>query len=392
MQPSMFSLMPSLLPFPVVEKLRSTASKLQFDERPDSVDGEPAHEYYVFKDGVVQHAHLADLVKPAVRRLRSHLVDHSRICKQAEAGCIPCTCLIRRYRPLERRAHYEHVDGHAAATAVISLSSVNDYQGGFFLSNLTTRRLLRIEAGDAVVHASDLFHGVDVTAGERWSLVVWFRTCMRCTMAGSSEWYAKGAIAGEPFAAFLHASRSAQPLSNARERAAKAVHWYNISAHAGFAPSMHRLGNAYAAGEGVPAADLRQAAAWLERAVLVTHSISSHQGTKGNATLWGGPSVSSRAAFDLAKLLLRGVENGWPSPFPDEAVDPRERAAELLATAAAEGHARAQQTLAMLGRGECDGSSAWSSGVLGVGVSGGDASAGSRLVVTGTSTTATGRF
>ena len=175
-------------------------------------------------------------------------------------------------------------------------------------------------------------------------------------------------------------------------KAAKAVHWYNISAHAGFAPSMHRLGNAYAAGEGVPAADLRQAAAWLERAVLVTHSISSHQGTKGNATLWGGPSVSSRAAFDLAKLLLRGVENGWPSPFPDEAVDPRERAAELLATAAAEGHARAQQTLAMLGRGECDGSSAWSSGVLGVGVSGGDASAGSRLVVTGTSTTATGRF
>ena len=63
--------------------------------------------------------------------------------------------------------HYEHVDGHAAATAVLSLSPATDYRGGLYLSNLTSRTLLPLEAGDAVVHASDLFHGVDVTDGER---------------------------------------------------------------------------------------------------------------------------------------------------------------------------------------------------------------------------------
>jgi hypothetical protein len=55
--------------------------------------------------------------------------------------------------------------------------------------------------------------------------------------------------------------------------------------------------------------------------------------------------VGSRAAFDLARLLLRGVEYGWPSPLPAAAADPSERAAELLAVAAADGHVRAQEML-----------------------------------------------
>ena len=222
---------------------------------------------------------------------------------------LSCTSLIRRYRPSERLAHYEHVDGHAAATAVISLSSRREYRGGLFLSNLTTRTLLPLDSGDAVLHASDLFHGVDVAEGERWSLVVWFRTCPHCTMAGSSEWYRARAEAGEPFGAFLHASRVTQTISSPKERQARAAYWYNRSAVGGFAPAMHRMGNAYATGEGVPA-DLRAAAYWLERAIT-SGSASDTAGSSRSS----GPSVASRAAFDLARLLLRGVEYGWPSPW-----------------------------------------------------------------------------
>ena len=65
----------------------------------------------------------------------------------------------------------------------------------------------------------------------------------------------------------------------------------------------------------------------------------------------GGPSVGSRAAYDLARLLLRGVENGWPSPLPESAQDPCVRAAELLTAAAADGHVRARAELA---KGSCE--------------------------------------
>ena len=67
----------------------------------------------------------------------------------------------------------------------------------------------------------------------------------------------------------------------------------------------------------------------------------------------GGPSVGSRAAYDLARLLLRGVEFGWPSPLPESSQDPCVRAAELLTAAAADGHVRARAELSA-NKGTCE--------------------------------------
>jgi TPR repeat protein len=436
MSPSPFLVLPSILEESVIQGVHAVAAALTFDERPDSVDGHPAHEFYVIKDGVIQEdAHaLAELLQPALHTLRQH-ADRSPICASSARGrCTPCTCLIRRYRPFERRSHYEHVDGHAAVTAVVSLSRRSGYQGGLFLSNLTTRWWLPLDDGEAVVHASDLFHGVHVTEGERWSLVVWFRTCARCTMAGAGDWYLARAVAGEPFGAFLHASRASQALTTALDRDALAARWYNVSAHGGFAPAQHLLGNAYAVGKGLPV-DLKLAAAWLERAVAggslrravaggsmpsealggtqrfsevlaehadtsgcsarradreavprtafsaapigtgsaagstpVMSAVVSADGTGSAAGSTpvvsavvsadgtgpsGGPSVGSRAAYDLARLLLRGVEFGWPSPLPESSQDPCVRAAELLTAAAADGHVRARAELSA-NKGTCE--------------------------------------
>ena len=290
MRPSPFLVLPSILEENVIQGVHAVAAALTFDERPDSVDGHPAHEFYVIKDGVIQEdAHaLAELLQPALHTLR-HLADRSPICASSARGrCTPCTCLIRRYRPFERRSHYEHVDGHAAVTAVVSLSRRSGYQGGLFLSNLTTRWWLPLDDGEAVVHASDLFHGVQVTEGERWSLVVWFRTCARCTMAG----------AGMP------ADREAVPRT---------------------AFSAAPIGTGSAASS-----------------TPVVSAVVSADGSGGPS---GGPSVGSRAAYDLARLLLRGVEFGWPSPLPESSQDPCVRAAELLTAAAADGHVRARAEL-----------------------------------------------
>uniref|UniRef100_A0A7S2IG85 Fe2OG dioxygenase domain-containing protein n=1 Tax=Haptolina brevifila TaxID=156173 RepID=A0A7S2IG85_9EUKA len=172
-----------------VSRIRSMASMLTFDERPDSVDGRPAHELYILRDGaVVNSADLHTLMQPSLVRLTREVNDRRAICKATLAGCKPCTSLIRRYRPGERRTHSEHIDGHAAVTAVVSLSHATDFSGGFFVSNLSSRALVPLERGDAVIHASDLFHGVDVRSGERWSWVVWcigagrkLESLLRCT-------------------------------------------------------------------------------------------------------------------------------------------------------------------------------------------------------------------
>ena len=80
----------------------------------------------------------------------------------------------------------------------------------------------------------------------------------------------------------------------------------------------------------------------------VLSAVVSADGSGGPS---GGPSVGSRAAYDLARLLLRGVENGWPSPLPESAQDPCVRAAELLTASAADGHVRARAELA---KGSCE--------------------------------------
>ena len=81
-----------------------------------------------------------------------------------------------------------------------------------------------------------------------------------------------------------------------------------------------------------------------------TPVLSAVMSVDGSGGPSGGPSVGSRAAYDLARLLLRGVENGWPSPLPESAQDPCVRAAELLTAAAADGHVRARAELA---KGSC---------------------------------------
>ena len=51
--------------------------------------------------------------------------------------------------------------------------------------------------GDAAVHQSDLYHGVDVRGGERWSWILWYRDSSSCTDHGH-EWFTACAVNRNP--------------------------------------------------------------------------------------------------------------------------------------------------------------------------------------------------
>ena len=305
---SQLAVWPALLSGAAVQRLLSSVRSHEFDVRPDSVDKQPAHERYIQRDGTTLPgaAGLAELTRPSVEEV-TRLVNrqYPELCG---GRCVACTSLVRRYRPGERRGHHEHIDGHAAVSVIVALSSAGgDYDGaGIFVSDLRRRTPVPLARGDALMHTSELWHGVAVEAGERWSWVLWFRTCPACSLAGAAEWHRRRAEAGEPLAMFAHARRAARGpagsvgggaaasgagwlglawlggaaslglawlglaasggAAGGAAQARVAADWFEAAAARGFAPAMHQLGLAYRHGEGRPA-NPRRAARWLRRAI-----------------------------------------------------------------------------------------------------------------------------
>ena len=101
-------------------------------------------------------------------------------------GCQVCWSFVRRYKKNERLTHAMHFDVNALVTVVVSLSSEgSDFTGGLYVStggsgadngnSKNSRYFLPLQDGDAVIHQSDLLHGVRVNSGERWSWIMWLK-------------------------------------------------------------------------------------------------------------------------------------------------------------------------------------------------------------------------
>jgi hypothetical protein len=116
-----FTFLPHLMDAATAGRVLAEASELPLDVRPDSVDGLPAHELYVVRDGSILQPRLHALLRPSLARLTRWVNARSPVCR---AGCTPCTSLLRRYGPGGRDSHPEHTDGHAAMTAVTALSDI----------------------------------------------------------------------------------------------------------------------------------------------------------------------------------------------------------------------------------------------------------------------------
>ena len=231
--------------------------KVEFDSEPDTVDQQPSHEIHVFQDGgtregkSVEPGHpdwepavraarrplrqalqaimqpiLDERIIPFVRQLFPEYCDGTSADPERKA-CRPCTSLVRRYLPHERRTHTVHQDGPALVTVVVSLADVDaEYDGGLYVtnglpgyhnasslytlkqsaaSNKGERQTVPLKRGDAIMHQSDLKHGVEVLGEDsvRWSWIMWFRDTDKCDVMVEKGWFNKCADAGSPHCQYM---------------------------------------------------------------------------------------------------------------------------------------------------------------------------------------------
>lgn len=291
-----FSVLRGLISEGETVSITSMLKELEFDADADTVDGMSTHEFYLERHGGYSATHLSSLtekpdVDERVRQGRQPVRDalaaitrpivvdritpwvRARYAEQCARGggrdCTPCFSLVRRYLPGERRAHPMHFDIQALVTVVISLSSHGaDYHGGLYVSAGEEPRLLPLMRGDAVSHQSDLLHGVNVTAGERWSWVLWYKDSGTCAEHGH-EWQHAAAADGDPVAQFLHAQRVHLAGAAGGGPPAKAA-WLQRAADGGFGRAMNELGQMYKLGQGV-GVDRAEAARLFEAAIATSN-------------------------------------------------------------------------------------------------------------------------
>jgi hypothetical protein len=153
----------------------------QLDQDPDSVDGLPTYELFVFptnnkyNDDNIDDPKRRQQIRKEVQELTEGTVEeiltpfvrhhYPETCqKSRDRLCTPCHSLLQRYRKGERQSHQSHYDAHVLVTIMVSLSGYDvDYRGGLYvLVNDDYRHFLPLQKGDAAIHQSNLLHGVQV--------------------------------------------------------------------------------------------------------------------------------------------------------------------------------------------------------------------------------------
>jgi hypothetical protein len=316
---STFTLLPSVIPrdtvASVLDLLRGPlpgSTSLPLDEDPDSVDGMPTQEIFLDNEGLrrggFSKGQPEDLprrkeLRASIRQFLDPVLDgkitpyirqrYSEECGNDVTGkvCTPCYSLIRRYRAGERISHAPHHDGHSFVTVVVSLSDYGrEYRGGLYVaSEFQQRNYLALSRGDAVVHQSDLFHGVKVlenvaldadkesgdqpTAPERWSWILWYRDSDTCE-DNSHSWHEDCAIAGNPTCQLLHA--------RTRVNEKDVLHWNQLASDNGHGAASFKLARAYL--KLLPSSlayDYQKAKNLFQRAIDLTNEPDGHYGLAG---------------------------------------------------------------------------------------------------------------
>ncbi|CAE8616012.1 unnamed protein product [Polarella glacialis] len=353
---SCFYRLPGLLPAEQVESILAhckQSSAYKIDD--DSVDKTPTFEYYPFRDGEWVDQKMRSIMESSVESRVLPYIRERYDCR----FCALSDILVRRYLPGERRTHAVHFDGHAFVTAVLGLSSADEYEGGLYLQpepDVASRTFFRIEPGDLVVHSFDLQHGVHVWKGVRYSLIFWIKDSLQAVREHTTPWYQRLADEGDPDALYNVAQNYehgtfGNPVDLPKavalyERSAatghhfaqnnlgliyrragesggadaaslgrlskfdllqKSVEWLKAAAEGGFAMAQKNLALAYANGQGVRKDD-SQAVAWMRRAAEQLEVEAAYMMGEMYRQGRGVPSDASEAA----KWYERSAECGFP--------------------------------------------------------------------------------
>ena len=333
---SSFFVLPSLLSRKQVKQLRKLLKDTTPDMDSDSVDKMPTLELVLERNGSIEQAMelpgKEDLRSPSIAKKRQLMrkrvaaitqpIMHERItpfvrarypqlCGQSAArACTPCHSIVRRYMPGERRTHDMHFDLHAAVTVVVSLSDYGtEHRGGLQIQAAggATAQVLPLKRGDAVVHESDLQHGVRMPDddGSRWSWILWYLDSERCD-AFVDEWHRGCAESGSSLCQYLHSLRlggkvraelweestklsamvdasgavingdDASKLDKAKAAAlVEAANWARLAAQSGLGRAMDHYAMLLRSGKGV-AKDEVAASVWLRRAINASNEARAH--------------------------------------------------------------------------------------------------------------------
>ena len=248
-------------------------AKIDFNNEPDTVDALPSHEIFVHEgsddvtellsgdDGTTKERvnirkklrkimnPIEDKITKIVREIYPEVCDRS---DKANRKCRPCYSLVRRYAPDERRNHAMHRDGQALVTVVMSLSDYNtEYRGGLYVATNHVRMALELNRGDAVMHQSDLLHGVQVddleqdpiyphakTQSKRWSWILWFKDSDTCEQYGH-EW-SKHCRKSNALCAYMYGWRSfLNPKDSNSDKTRDK--WMRHAAHMGLAEAAFKI-------------------------------------------------------------------------------------------------------------------------------------------------------
>jgi len=287
---AVLTVLPSLFSPSEVKQLRSALAEYDssfVNSMQDSIDGLPAFEKYITRPrtepGVKDLHALRPMFRPFVEQRIEPYIRNRYDCPT----CTACHWLVRRYRDGERRAVAPHFDAEGYVTAVVDLS-LQSYEGGLQVmdsqGNKSTQQMVALGAGDAVFHTFNLQHSVNVSRGERWSLVLWFDDVPLCTGA-TQQWYSQAARAGDVVAQY----HLAVVLRNENPSAAR--DWLSKSAAGGVDLAQIDLGIMMVQGEGGPA-DFSGGLKWIAAAA-----------EKGNAA----------AAYNMGSLLRDGGDSFPPN-------------------------------------------------------------------------------
>ncbi len=316
--------------------LRSTENEIPLDTDMDSVDGMSSLEIFVDNDELragkpskhgwtthdqkVKRRVLRTKLKRVTEKILSERITpyvrktYPNICSGYDAdgfggeaavsgggngrACTPCYSLLRRYRPgVDRESHGIHHDGHAIVTVVVSLSDYGrEYQGGLYVAanRGKERSFIPLSRGDAVVHQSDLLHGVKVmpaskgnfmasgsqveitpdgrinvfgnhmndhgengatrsgrkmppgaAASRRWSWILWYRDSETCK-DHSHEWFEACANSGVPSCEMMYATKVGNtPGLSAEDSMQKMLYWNQRAAEHGHGAARVKLARAF---------------------------------------------------------------------------------------------------------------------------------------------------
>mmetsp|Transcript_56721 Transcript_56721/g.133143 ORF Transcript_56721/g.133143 Transcript_56721/m.133143 type:complete len:581 (-) Transcript_56721:291-2033(-) len=183
--------------------LRDVFSQSSKEERLrdlDSVDGQPTYEHYIEDTGLCRtnlmifsgdgtseglclwaRGLVQTRIMPPLQKIAKQWMD-DKLMKRSDKPLKLCSSFIRRYRPMERRKLPIHKDSQSVVTVNVLLNNHSDFKGGLVVypeaidrAHLGPVAYPEKAFGEAVLHRADLYHGVKVSSGHRFSWIMWFR-------------------------------------------------------------------------------------------------------------------------------------------------------------------------------------------------------------------------